>query len=129
MIGCVLDASALLASLLEEPGHQIVDDHLVGAAIVSVNLAEVVGYFARRGKSVEHVRAAIERTGIEIAEADAGLAYEAGMLLPITRGAGLSLGDRFCLALARRRDYVALTADRAWPDVAEKAGVKVELIR
>ena len=27
---------------------------------------------------------------------------------------GLSLGDRLCLALADRRDDVALTADQAW---------------
>ncbi len=30
------------------------------------------------------------------------------------RGSGLSLGDRLCLALARRLDVPVLTADRAW---------------
>ena len=45
------------------------------------------------------------------------------------RGSGLSLGDRFCLALAKRLDCPALTADRAWLPVADDAGVRIELIR
>jgi PIN domain nuclease of toxin-antitoxin system len=41
-------------------------------------------------------------------------AIEAARLRPLTRAAGLSLGDRACLALARRQRAVALTADSAW---------------
>jgi ribonuclease VapC len=51
----------------------------------------------------------------------------AAMRLGPTRRAGLSLGDRACLALALERDEVALTADRAWLTVPH--GAKVELIR
>ena len=46
-----------------------------------------------------------------------------------TRSAGLSLGDRLCLALAQRNGNGALTADRMWLKVAEAVGVVVELIR
>jgi ribonuclease VapC len=38
-------------------------------------------------------------------------------------------GDRYCLALARRKGVVALTAERRWSDIARSAGVEVELIR
>ena len=42
---------------------------------------------------------------------------------------GLSLGDRYCLALARREGVPALTAERRWPEIADAAGVTVRLIR
>jgi PIN domain nuclease of toxin-antitoxin system len=60
---------------------------------------------------------------------DAALSYDAGMLRPITLAGGLSLGDRYCLALAKRERVPALTAERRWPDIAAAAGVTVELIR
>jgi PIN domain nuclease of toxin-antitoxin system len=47
----------------------------------------------------------------------------------ITDRAGLSLGDRFCLAQARRSGAAALTADRSWRVLAAPLGVEVELIR
>jgi PIN domain nuclease of toxin-antitoxin system len=48
---------------------------------------------------------------------------------PITAKAGLSLGDRICLAQAKRLNATALTADRPWAIIAERLDVKVELIR
>jgi PIN domain nuclease of toxin-antitoxin system len=65
----------------------------------------------------------------EIVAPDRDLAFDAGLLFSLTGAAGLSLGDRACLALARRRAATALTADRAWARVAEAVGVEVELIR
>ncbi len=44
-------------------------------------------------------------------------------------GVRLSLGDRCCLALAKREGRPVLTAERRWPLIAEAAGVVVELIR
>ena len=57
------------------------------------------------------------------------LGWEVGRLRSITVEAGLSLGDRFCLALAKREGLPAMTADRRWKEVADPAGVKVVLIR
>ena len=61
--------------------------------------------------------------------ADDGLAWEAGGLRSVTASAGLSLGDRFCLALAKRVGAPAYTADKAWRDIAGDAGAKVVVIR
>lgn len=60
---------------------------------------------------------------------DAELAFAVGLLLPVTKSAGLSFGDRACLALARRFGCRAMTADRAWSSIARSAGVEIEFIR
>ncbi len=59
----------------------------------------------------------------------ADLAWEAGSLRAPTASAGLSLGDRFCLALAKRLGAAAYTADKAWRDVAAEVETKVVSIR
>ncbi|MBM3396115.1 MAG: type II toxin-antitoxin system VapC family toxin [Betaproteobacteria bacterium] len=45
----------------------------------------------------------------------------------LTRGAGLSLGDRMCLSLARALDLPAYMADRTWANVS--VDVKIVVIR
>jgi ribonuclease VapC len=60
---------------------------------------------------------------------DEDLALQAAMMAAITGPLGLSLGDRICLALARRSGLPALTADRSWLDIAAALGVTVEAIR
>jgi ribonuclease VapC len=54
---------------------------------------------------------------------------EAGRLRGLTVEAGLSLGDRFCLALAKRDKLPAWTADKKWREIPDAAGVKVVAIR
>lgn len=48
-------------------------------------------------------------------------------LWPKTRSAGLSLGDRACLATAHRLELPTLTADWAWSELDFE--VDVQLIR
>jgi PIN domain nuclease of toxin-antitoxin system len=125
----VLDASALLALLRAEPGGDRVGNALADSAITAVNFAEVVGHYARNGGQDAEIHAILDPLPISLVPFDDELAYHVGLLLPMTRPAGLSLGDRACLALARRLDVPALTADRAWQAIAAQLGVRVELIR
>lgn len=60
---------------------------------------------------------------------DEELALQAALMAAITKPFGLSLGDRICLALARRTGLPALTADRSWLKAASALGVTVEVIR
>ncbi len=129
MTSFVLDASAILALLLGEPGADKVKAALDGSVMSTVNLGEVVSHYAKLGAARQDIEAMLRPLPIRSIPLDAALSYDAGMLRPITLEGGLSLGDRCCLALARREGLPALTAERRWPLIAEAAGVTVELIR
>lgn len=123
----VIDASALLAILAQEPDAERWSVALTDAAISAVNLSEVVAKLADTGMSEAEIRSALEPLGLDVVPFDFTQAYEAGLLRPQTKGIGLSLGDRACLALARSRKSPVLTADRAWARLS--IGVDVQLIR
>lgn len=129
MAGLVLDASALLALLEDETGAAVVKAAIDGSIMSSVNWAEVVSFYARLGASPEQTEQNLGPLPIHIVDATRARAAAAGALLPVTAKAGLSLGDRFCLALAREHGLPALTADKAWGTVAQAVGVQVRLIR
>lgn len=119
----VLDASAFLAYLGNEPGAEEVVELIAGGATVStVNLAEVFSTAAERGLDPGQLAEQLAGRGlldgaIAVEPFTTADAIEVGRLRPLTREAGLSLGDRACLALARRLGVAAYTADRTWSSV------------
>lgn len=125
----VLDASALLALIHREPGHDQVAQVVAGSAISAVNLAEVVGKLAERGVPLDRARAIALSFGLDVVSLDADLAAAAGQLRPATRAAGLSLGDRCCLATAQALGLPTLTTEAAWEPLADVLGVDVRNIR
>jgi ribonuclease VapC len=130
-LAAVLDASALLAYLRDEPGAEAVSGAIADGAVIStVNLAEVFSRAADRGVDPVTLAAGLRERGllggaITVEQFTVDDAVDAGQLRPLTRDAGLSLGDRACLALARRLGACALTADTAWDD----AGHGVDLLQ
>lgn len=125
----VLDSSAIIALLLAEPGADIVNEHLPNAVMSAVNIAEVIGFFARRGVAGSETVRMLAPLRVGVFPADEALSWEAGDLVRLTAQAGLSLGDRYCLALARRLQEPAVTADRQWRNLTPELGVSVLLIR
>lgn len=124
----VLDASALLALLNGEPGSEQVASIVTdGAAISTVNLAEVVAKLSEVGMPETLIHNALDLLGLEIVNFDFEQAYQVGLLRLLTRHAGLSLGDRACLALAQQLALPALTTDRAWEGLA--IDITVQMIR
>ena len=123
----VLDASALLALLNAETGCDAVADALPDSVVSAVNLAEVVGKLAEKGMPEEAIREAIIPLALKVQAFDSDQAWGTGMLRPITRDRGLSLGDRACLTLGKRLDVPVLTADKAWKKLT--AGVVVRMVR
>jgi ribonuclease VapC len=116
----VLDASALLAYLHDEPGAETVADAIAGGtAISAVNLAEVLGRATDGDGDPARLVSQMTDRGllggaISVESFTDKDAIEVARLRPQTRARGLSLGDRACIALACRLDLPALTADAAW---------------
>ena len=125
MSRAVLDASAILAFLNGEPGGEVVDGYLGGAAASAVNVAEVGARLSDLGASLAEVQRAIALMAMEIVAFDAEQAYAAAGIRSATHV--LSLGDRACLQLAACRGLPAVTADRAWAEL--DVGAEVQLIR
>ncbi len=125
----VLDASAILAFLLEEPGQEIVAEVLEhGSGVVSaVNLSETAAKLAETGMSREEVSEVLRELDLRVVAFDDAQALECAWLREPTRTAGLSLGDRACLALAKQLARPVLTTDRSWASLS--LGVTVQLAR
>lgn len=123
----VLDASAILALLFAEPGAEVVAEAIADGAVLStVNLSEVAKVLVTVGDDPGAVlRSLCDQVQVEPFTVEDALL--AAALDPSTRRAGLSLGDRACLALARRLDAVALTAEHAWAGL--DLGIEIELLR
>ncbi len=125
----VLDASAVLCAILVEPGSERVSPVAKGAALSAVNYAEVVAKLIERGRVPDDAVTDIALLDLQIVPLDRDLAESAARLRPATRAAGLSLGDRCCLALALRLGAVAVTADRAWSRLDPALGIRIDLVR
>lgn len=122
-----LDASALLALLNDEAGADRVEAILDTAVISAVNYAEVVAKIIERGGSSALVAAMLDPLHLSIVDFDRAQAMGSGQLRLTTRAAGLSFGDRACLALASTRKLTAVTCDRAWSGL--ELDIAVELLR
>ncbi|MGN6583586.1 MAG: type II toxin-antitoxin system VapC family toxin [Rhizobiaceae bacterium] len=123
----VLDASAVLAIINDEPGAAAVRDRLLGSVMSLVNAIEVGTKLMDKGLPYDRAWEALDLLDIPLVELDADLAAVAVALRPATRERGLSLADRACLALAVREGLPALTADRIWAEL--DLPCPVELIR
>lgn len=123
----VLDASALLAWLHEEPGAKIVDDLLNEALISSVNWAEVFQKALAHDLETKNLRQDLESLGVCIVPFSARQAEIAAELWRFTRSAGLSLGDRACLALTSELRCPVLTTDKVWNEL--NLDIKIRVIR
>lgn len=109
----VLDASALLCLLNDEPGADRVAEVLTRSLIGATNLAEVVSKLRERGLSLDEVKEALGGLHLDVRPLTPGQAMLIGNLRPATRPLGLSLGDRACLALAIELDAEIYTTDAA----------------
>ena len=127
MTRAVLDASAILALLHDEPGAAEVERWIADGVVSAVNLAEVVGKLLEAGMPEEPTLTAIEGLALDVIAFDAAMAVRAGALRPLTRSLGLSLGDRACLATAQQLKLPVITADRTWRKL--DVGAKVHIVR
>jgi len=123
----VLDASALLATLLGEPGGDEVENLLLDPAqlpvMSAVNWCEVFDRLLRNGMTEDQVDALLGGLHAEILE----FTREQAKIAAGYRIAApwLSLGDRACLALATTLQAATWTTDRLWSRASLPVRVKV----
>lgn len=130
----MLDASALLSILLDEPGQSRVDRILDRAQIHAVNLAEVIARLVRAGMPPEKAAEILSGLYLDVDEGFGRAQAEiCGTLLGTRRDLGLSLGDCVCLTAAAVSGAVAVTADRRWKELDGTAIrdkiLRIELVR
>jgi ribonuclease VapC len=126
MNSVVLDASALLALIFDEPGAEMVREALPDAVMGTVNICEVISKLTEKFPP-EEASTSVGRLVLNKVDFDWAQARTAGELRKATRHLGLSLGDRTCLALARERGLPVLTAERAWAKL--QIDIDIRLVR
>ena len=128
MNNAVLDASAILALLNQEPGADQLTAEILSVAVGStVNLAEVQSKLVHDGMASDKAWQATLYSVSEAVAFTAEQANVAGSLIAETRALGLSLGDRACLALALERRAPVYTTDRSWKRL--KLTIPIHVIR
>lgn len=123
----VLDASALLAVILEESGADRVLEAGPNYLMSAVNFGEVLTKIVERGGAIADVQARIAPLAIRLQAFGEVDAIEVARLRPLTRHLGRSFGDRACLGLAGTLGVPLLTADGKWS--ALDIGVDIIQIR
>jgi ribonuclease VapC len=122
-----MDASALLAFLQNEPGGDIVRGLLRQSIVSSVNWSEVVQKSLAKGADTEGLWEDMALLGLRSRPFTLAQAEAAARLWPATQAAGLSLGDRACLALGLETGFPVITADRPWAVL--DIGLDIRVIR
>ncbi|MEM1310629.1 MAG: type II toxin-antitoxin system VapC family toxin [Cyanobacteria bacterium P01_H01_bin.153] len=123
----VLDASALLALVNQEPGQDIVAEVLAQACVSALNASELVAKLTDQSLSEAEVQEVLAALNLQIVAFDERQGLMAGYLRSQTKHLGLSLGDRTCLALGLLQQCKVITADKAWAKL--DLGIEIQVIR
>lgn len=128
----ILDASAILAYLQGEPGWQHIETCLQDPGrcfVPAANQAEIIAKALDKNIAIEELSSILGNLGYQVIAHPPEDGEQAGRLRAVTRQAGLSLGDRLCLAAAQRLKAIVYTADRPWLAYAETLQLDIRCIR
>jgi ribonuclease VapC len=123
----ILDASALLALLFDEPGAEVVSPLAKRSQLLAVNYCEVMQRVIAIVGDAGLAETEIERLEIAVVPLDRSLARVAAELRERTRFIGASLADRACLAHGLATGLPILSADRDWLKL--DLGIEIRMIR
>jgi PIN domain nuclease of toxin-antitoxin system len=130
-IVAVLDASAIFAIIKGEPINFVPEEILEHCVATTYNIAEVANKMVLK-KQVNHQEIWI------LLESMISHPYNIDMQLSelatgfseiIDASFGVSLGDKYCLALGKLLNKPIYTADRAWKQFEALLDVEIVLIR
>lgn len=125
----VLDASAVLALLLQECGSDkiksLLQTHAQSVMINTVNYSEVIARLIQRGLPAIEAKQSVDSLAISVVDLHEEIAYRAACLVVKTRKYGLSLADRICLATGQILKGKIITADQVWKKAFPKLDIEV----
>ena len=127
MSSVVLDASALLAILHREQGHEKAKRHLAGAGISVVNYSETLKKVVEAGGNLRLTQCYLDNLALTVIPFDRAQAALAAALWTAGRAVELSFADRACLALGLLLKAEVVTGDRRWKEI--DLGVTVLMFR
>ncbi len=131
MSNVVLDSSAVLALILNEPGGEQVDALLTQldrgenaqVALSAITWCEILSRLHRNHDAMTSSELAGLLEGVEIVSFGVSEADLTADLVRIDRS--ISLGDRACLTLARTRNATAWTTDKIWQRLNTDIAIKI----
>lgn len=123
-MAAVVDASAVLAWLQDEPGSDEAEGVLMEGVIGAANWSEVLQKARQHGIEPGAVARLLASFGLAVAEVTAADGERAAALWKPR--SSLSLADRLCLALGLRLGLSVATTDGAWSRLT--AGPQVILL-
>ena len=125
----MLDASAVLAVLFDEPGAETVYAHLNASHMSVVNLSEVYATLMDGGMSFDEASELVRPLPMRLRTYRDVHAWRTAELRVVTKSLGLSLGDRACLAHAMIADLPVLTSDRRLAQASDLVDHEIKMIR
>ncbi|AIL13931.1 hypothetical protein IM40_11420 (plasmid) [Candidatus Paracaedimonas acanthamoebae] len=124
----ILDSSALLALLKNEPGADIVESLLGKIIMSSINLSEVATVLLNSEMTLQECQDTVLPFISAIVPYDEEFALLTADLRKKTKSYGLSLGDRACIALGQKLQLPIYTADKIWKEL-QLDNIDIRLIR
>lgn len=111
----IFDASALIAVITQEAGHDQIKEYLSKAVMSSVNVSEVYQYcLDKMDMTEEECKNMLKVASVEVYEFTEAQAMVAAKLVASTKKYGISIADRACLSLSIVTGFPVLTCDRIW---------------
>ena len=125
---CVLDASALLALIQDEPGANVIKPLLKNAVMSTINVVECLTVLQRFEMLPSEGYCLIQEIIQKIVSFEPYHIQKCAELQSVTKSKGLSLGDRACITLGLHLNLPIYTADKIWSELTVE-GADIHIIR
>lgn len=125
----ILDSSALLALIQDEPGAEIIKPLLKFSVMSTVNVTETLSVLHRTNITSQEGSVLIADIITTIVPFDLEQAKSCAELHPLVKAKGLSLADRACIALGIKLQIPIYTADKVWSELKDIITPDIIIIR
>lgn len=126
----IMDASVLAAVANQEPHLPELPLMFMESVITTLNLAEALTVILRKCEADPDILWNEVGNFVQYHyPLDDELTYEVVKMSSIAKQYGLSMGDRYCLALGKKLQLPIYTGDHIWKQLESVLGITINLIR